>query len=118
MPVGVVSEQCGVEPCPTKSARFVLFGHAPFKVIARLSNATLPAVVDMAKVPVASAEGNNAPCVPALASRIKKYCPGARSTLGKAVTLQLVPVAAVYCTVQPSRFTLTESALKISIKSF
>ncbi|HEX9376450.1 MAG TPA: hypothetical protein VGB19_09455 [Actinomycetota bacterium] len=102
--VGDVSEQLAVEPYPTKS----MIGpepHAPVMALVPLTRPTLPAVALMLIDPVASAGGSVAPTDPAVPSWTRKYWPAARLNAGRAVTCQVVPAAAAYCTDSPFKFT-------------
>jgi hypothetical protein len=99
--VGAVSEQFAVAPKPTWSTTFVP-GQAPFNATVLLTSATLPAVADIAIVPVASGVGSElTPFAPA-PSATRRYWPGESETFGRLVTDHApVPVAAPYCTDQP-----------------
>ena len=83
--------------------------------VVELARITLPAVPDIALVPLASTVGNAAPLAP-LAMPTRKYWPGARVTFGRvAPTEKLpVPVALAYCTVMPLSETLALPRLNSS----
>jgi hypothetical protein len=110
------SKQFAVVPKPTISTTPIV-GHDPDNAVTEFTNATLPAVADMAIVPIASGVGSAV--VPPLptACLIRKYCPGLSVMLGKVVTVQDVPVAEAYCTDQPLRPTGELVPLNNSIKS-
>ena len=104
-------------PKPTRSTTAAPVGAAPTCAVLLLLSNTLPVVPDMVRVPVASGVGKS--CVPPvpLACCTNKYWPACRSMAGKAVTAQLVPPAAPYCTLQLLRLTGLLPRLKISMKS-
>lgn len=114
---GAVSEQLAVEPKPRKSTTPAV-GQAPVRAVVEVTRATLPAVADMAMVPVASGVGRlvvpPAPC----ASWMRRYWPGRRETLGRLVTCQEVPAADAYWTDMPLTLAAEGPALKTSMKSF
>ena len=92
-------------------------GLAPVCAVLLLLNNTLPAVPDMARLPLASGVGSAAvPPVP-FACWTSKYWPGCKSIAGKAVTAQVVPAADAYCTLQLPTFTGLAPRLNSSMKS-
>src|SRR5690242_17872570 len=93
-------------------------GQAPLNAFIEATNATFPAPAASAMVPVASGVGKVVPTEPPLASAIRKYWPGCRTTFGNLVTSHDVPAALAYCTLRPFRFTAVADGLKSSIKSF
>ena len=98
VPAGVgpsPSEQL-VVPYPTKSMILPPVGQLPEREIELFTNATLPLFAAMFILPVASTAGRGDPIAPSLASLTRKYWPGCKIKVGKAVLAQLVPVAEAY----------------------
>jgi len=92
-------------------------GHDSVSAVLVLTSAILPAVALIANTPVASGVGRlTVPAAPA-ACCTSRYWPGLIDSAGNVVTCHVAPVALVYCTDQPSRFTAVGVLLYSSTKS-
>ena len=82
--------------------RLELIGQpVPVRAVVPFTSATLPAVADMAMLPLASGAGRlTVPPVPA-DSWTRKKCPGCTDLFPSWVTCHEVPVLDAYCTLSP-----------------